>query len=391
MLERLRDAQPFRMIYSSMKDGLLPASFLLPEGGMRGVYLEQNGENLVVDVPCPASRADFALARFLTGEAVSCGASVQVDHDQGLDEQAWETSRQRLWHISLHAARGDESPLTLPCGPFALKVSADQRALPQDELECMFVAKAARYGAAFRAQSLQRQDGVIIGAFAFEDTLMNKNVQRVMYDPHGGTSPGVDVNVEEFMQALGGCEEHPGFWFLPGFDTQTEAGKGRLAEINLKLGVNPADHAQQPEFTQEMFLLIRLSPYFVFYVVAAADGEIDKKERETLVEIIRLESQNTRDPFMKKVLASSDEENAAFFNQAGSMFAKLGPRALLMANKIGNEYLGGAWPEFARWLYELGRKIASASGGGWFSSKISAEEKKNLAVLAEIFGVDASF
>ncbi len=384
-LTALQQGSPIALLPFSTHDRLLPSTYLLPAGGLRGVWVSTLEDGTIeLSVPSPASEADLGLARWLGEAAKRAGATVRDDGDlisAEADDVAWAKLHRNLWAMIQKLKEDGGGTLV---GPLSLRIDQALAEKSPPEIEATLVAKIDRYGRAFRASSMHTEKGPIIGCYAFIDTLIRKEVTHIMYDPHGGTSPCADVPIESMKAKLGESVVDLGdYVMMPGFDTSTQEGKARLAALNAGLGINPSDFEKGPELTEQQCLVLRCMPYLTFIMVGAADGEIDDKEYQAFLDRLEQDRATTKDPIFRRLLPSSKAEHEHLCRVAKELWSSNGPKIIAFGNRTATEVLGDAWEPMRSWLLGLGKSIAEASGGGWFRSKVGSEEKRALEILAQ--------
>lgn len=150
---------------------------------------------------------------------------------------------------------------------------------------------------------------------------------------------------------------------------------------------SPPSHGEEIEITltkaEEITLLN--APMLIFYTVAGADGEIDKKELNKFIEI----------------LSQADKYNSGLMQQIlGTVISRLpdlmseyadNPPDFTTEMKKINTIANKVLPEseamlFKQSLLSIGADIAKSSGG-IFGNKIDKSEEEVLLVMAAIFGL----
>ena len=143
------------------------------------------------------------------------------------------------------------------------------------------------------------------------------------------------------------------------------------------------------KFTQEEWELLKLLPFQVFYLVAGADGKIDKEEVGQLQKDLR-DAPFYKDMLHKELsidILSSDIK--ALIKEAGNV-NKLAERTSQMKTFLKQKQTPEEYQKFLGSLFMNGVKVARASGGGvlGLGDKISAEEKRALGAFAAIFELE---
>ncbi len=143
------------------------------------------------------------------------------------------------------------------------------------------------------------------------------------------------------------------------------------------------------KFTQEEWGLLKLLPFQVFIMVAGADGRIDKEEVGQLQKDLR-DAPFYKDALHKELfmdILSSDIN--ALIQEAGNatkLPERLSQMKIILKQKLAPE----EYQRFLGSMFMNGVKVARASGGGvlGLGEKVSAEEKRALAVFAANFELD---
>lgn len=377
------------LLPTSTRGQLLPESYLLCDGGYRGVSIRRIDDGPIdLALPVPAGRADWRLARFLVDEARRLGGKVTDDEGllaKGASDDEWERLRLVFWKMTAVQLQTDKH-ITFP-GVFYLNVTAEQAQLADEERDEALAMRARRYAQAYYASLLKTDDGRILASYALIDTFASKRTTHVIYPVDGKDAMGPPVPINDLRAALGArCEDHGERWFFAAIDLNSADDASELADLNQSLGINPADHVSHeegPSPAQQM-QIIRLAPFVVFLLISGADGEIDDQEIAKFVSLMDAARESHADVLVRKLLHFAPGELRDLQEQASSLVAKLGPKALAMANYLGCKNFGELWTPMQQWLLSLGKGIATASGGGWFSSGISKEEQQMLDLLKQV-------
>lgn len=142
-------------------------------------------------------------------------------------------------------------------------------------------------------------------------------------------------------------------------------------------------------FTQEEWELLKILPFQVFIMVAAADGKVDKKEWAQQVENLR------NAPFYKDELhrelfidiASAEIDTP--IKEAADV-AKLTERTSRIKEILKQKLNPEEYQKFIASIFINGLQVAGASGGSFLGlgDKVSNEEKQALAMFAGMFELD---
>jgi hypothetical protein len=134
---------------------------------------------------------------------------------------------------------------------------------------------------------------------------------------------------------------------------------------------------------------LKVLPFTVFNMVAAADGEIDQKEvaqvAQELMKAPSFKDQLHRE-LMMDVAAGNWQEVLKKSFEVGNIEQRLNNAKTMLKQALSDE-------EYSRFLGSLiisGGNIARASGGGFLGlgDKVSDEEKKVLIFLTGLFEID---
>jgi hypothetical protein len=181
--------------------------------------------------------------------------------------------------------------------------------------------------------------------------------------------------------------------------TMTEKARSFHVEDIFDYGYHPDDdpfagakeeEAVQPEgdLTAEELKLLAYAPMVVFCMVAAADGNIDKKEIEAFRQEL-LKGLLTDSEILIRVTVGAmegfEEMIMKLLNQEENMLEKLLEARAILDNRLPPEESD----KFKASLMALGEAVASASGGflGIFGSKIDKNEEKALSALSRLLGI----
>lgn len=171
--------------------------------------------------------------------------------------------------------------------------------------------------------------------------------------------------------------------FAEGIKTHTfghEAWQKALDE-HLIRAVKPSDE------DAEHIATLKRAPLLMFFLISAADGKIDRKEVIEFAKIIG-NPDNQVNPVLKAVLSDISDSAAELLVEmaAEGLNYELELQKLQVA--VDQCLPSDDANDFKKALWELGEKIASASGGFWgFGSKISKEETMALDAIADILKI----
>jgi len=127
-------------------------------------------------------------------------------------------------------------------------------------------------------------------------------------------------------------------------------------------------------------------PLSIFLLVAAADGHVDEKEQKEFAQSLqKLQSESSGLLQVAFAMCIANFETLYI-----ELAAKSAEQRFFDLNNV-RENLTQNFPQeaagFFNGLYAMGERIAKASGGGLFRSKIGKEEKVALLAIKKIFGI----
>ncbi|MBQ0753664.1 MAG: hypothetical protein KBT87_05945 [Gammaproteobacteria bacterium] len=140
--------------------------------------------------------------------------------------------------------------------------------------------------------------------------------------------------------------------------------------------------------------IIAQAPFVIFYLVSAADGNVDKKEIEAFqgqclalaLGLKRLVGEGVQGIFVQHL----GDMQAVM----GRVVAELGSAEgaveslTRIRGAVDDSYPEGEALAIKQFLFQIGHQIASASGGFLgFGSRVSKEEKAVLAAIAQVFNI----
>ncbi len=131
---------------------------------------------------------------------------------------------------------------------------------------------------------------------------------------------------------------------------------------------------------------LALAPTICFYMVASADGSIDKKEAKWfLVEVMRLTTHSN--PLVRQVFEATSQRFESFV-QTISQAPTLSLVRLVRCRRLAEQSHPEHAIEFCQVLFDMAVSIARASGGFLgMGSPISKLEHQALTVIATSLGV----
>ena len=139
--------------------------------------------------------------------------------------------------------------------------------------------------------------------------------------------------------------------------------------------------------TQEWKQLKKL-PLQIFFMVAAADGNVDKKEIEELFAQIEKSATISNKLHREILLDIIDEDFDELLGEALDL-EECVETAESIKSILERRLTESEYKEFVTSMFSGAVRIAAASGGGFFRrNPISDEEANALAIIAAIYDVD---
>lgn len=251
-------------------------------------------------------------------------------------------------------------------------------------------------GAAFIKDALVtletgKTDCLVIDVKFTDDT--SKSVQLLIPYRNANHEKGFVVHRIKITEAIG--FNHEDFeWitnaFYDGLESHPEGGKILAEQYEDEAGVSTGYQGEEnTEFSIEDFEKLKQSPFLIFFLVAAADGKVDKKEVTEFMKVL------SNPDFLKNPLLNRIITN--IINDIPEIIAEMAAKQLDYISELetlksiadGNLSEDEA-NQFKISLFLVGKQIAEASGGFLgFGSKISKEEKSALAAIALCLGIKA--
>jgi tellurite resistance protein len=176
--------------------------------------------------------------------------------------------------------------------------------------------------------------------------------------------------------------------FFDGFEAYTEGGSLREEKYVEQAGNTAELYGEDGAmFAPEDLEVLKRSPFLVFFIVAAADGKVDKKELLAFIEILS-DSEKYPNALLNRILAN-------LINEVTSIISGMADKDLNYIEELCNLRRvidGNLSPEdaiaFKMSLLIISKEIAEASGGFFgIGNKISKEEKAAIASIALCLGI----
>ena len=127
------------------------------------------------------------------------------------------------------------------------------------------------------------------------------------------------------------------------------------------------------------------APVLIFLLVAAADGQIDKKELKTFQKLIGETQYEVLLAMMQQAEASPSEAIQQLLADGGNLIEHLATLTQTLNEVLPSDFASAVKGA----LFAFARDISQASGGflGIFGRKMGKEEKAVLALIAQAFGL----
>jgi hypothetical protein len=361
----------------------------LTEGSIRGVLVAEQDDEILIKLHSFASRTDHFLAARMVWEAMSLGASVEKDGNgpittDDLGAETLEKLHQEWFSLSrgtlANLEKGTDS--YLPIYDFlSLTIKSGDAEKSGEALERELSKRLTELGDAFlSSQFVVNINGVGEKSSSMLQpempSLMMKDVEGVIFDKN-------IIPMEAFLEALGDkVQNGGGCWIFP------PAAKIDPAVLKAASEKSFAAGGAQGDPTEEEWALIGQAPVLAFLLVAAADGNVDKKEVASFGKTL-------------SGLASQHEHpaTAKMMQMAQQGLPEILPR--LLSGKIEPVELMRSFTELVERRFSqqdaqiiktailfTAHQIAESSGGFLgMGPKISKQEKQALGALVSLLGL----
>lgn len=379
--------------------------WLHPRGGMRGVTVRRSSDGAELSLPMGVAEADFLLTGVLVRAAMARGAVAEDEEGQiltGTEEEMRSLGmkyRQFFWSAVWHNLAEGESILPVG-GLLHVKIDPSERGGGNwDELERKQLAKMGRYEEAFVASLMQGEfAGVkkIFSNYHHLPTLLTDQAEWVLMNgEHGDITEGIPIPTGRFLEILNDRVECLGNWtYVPAIDFTAEpelaknlkaaAGGGTDRTLPMPGIVKPPEIPTQAqagspkgELTGEDWMFLAKMSVVCAYMVAGADGKVDKKEFETIGRLL----QNHRScpyPVVSKILGIAF---ASLEHIGKELQEEEVPTMVYFALLIGTlkKFPEEEAAQIRSGFFMIAKAVAESSGGRFgFGPKISKSEKKVL-------------
>ena len=379
--------------------------WLHPRGGVRGVTVRRAGEGAELSLPVGVSEADFLLTGVLVRTAVARGAVAEDEEGEiltGTDDEMRTLGlkyRQFFWSVIWQQLAEGESILPVG-GLLHLRIDPSERGDARwDELESKQLEKMGRYQEAYIPSLMQaKKDGVemILSNYHHLPTLLSSQAEWVtLHGDNGNITEFVPIPAGLFREILADRVENLGSWiYVPAIDFTAEpelVGKLRAAagvaptpSLPLPTGIAkpPAETAASStsELTGADWILLAKMAILCSFMVAGADGVVDRKEIATIQNLLQGQ-QSCANPALAKILGiarlSWDQIAKELQEEA---LPPLFYFALLMS--VLEKFPDHEAAQIKAGFLTISQAIAESSGGFFgFGSKVSKKEQGVLDFL----------
>ncbi|AJQ95462.1 hypothetical protein [Gynuella sunshinyii] len=179
--------------------------------------------------------------------------------------------------------------------------------------------------------------------------------------------------------------------FFDGLESHKEGGKIWNEKYVDQAGVSVGYGSDEnTNFSSDDFETLKQSVFLIFFLVAAADGKVDKKELIAFIKLLS-DPEKITNTLLNRIVTNVINDVPTIISEMAKKkldyIEELGKLKKIIDNNLSAEEANS----FKISLFLVGREIAEASGGFFgFGSKISKEEKGALAAIALCLGVTPS-
>ncbi|MFC7339267.1 hypothetical protein ACFQY0_18890 [Haloferula chungangensis] len=381
--------------------------WLHPVGGIRGLTLRFFDSTVDLSLPTGSGEADWRLAAKFATFGARQGAQIHCDEEPvkpgpaGLVDLTSQFQRQWDFETSaiIQSLGQSDGATQLPVGGI-IYLSIDAPLASDPNFHDRLVEKMARYSSAFLASNMVfEKDGQqftfnVAGAIP---VLVSSGTHMIAARSEAEVAAGGfkhHLPAARFFEIMGSRAENLGpLIYVPAIDPVQDADlitEILAVESAIPEGRQPSEPDSNTGLSAEEQELLDRSPIIIFLLVAAADGNIDRKELESFRKV--LHSLTDLPPSMfKGILLRCLNEIQRHFSEI--MSAPLNPLTLMVEIPSISAAIAKCpaeeQPAIREGLYRLAHKIASASGGFLgFGSKISKGERASLKLLASLLEVE---
>jgi hypothetical protein len=145
------------------------------------------------------------------------------------------------------------------------------------------------------------------------------------------------------------------------------------------------------KFTSDEWELLKLLPFMVFVLVAAADNKIDEKEKAKLAEDLQ-KAPFYKDPLHRELGIAILSSDFGQLIRKSMDLSKFKERTDKMKDVLRQKLTHDEYHRFVGSMFINGLGIARASGGGalGLGDKVSDEERRALIAFAAMFEFDVT-
>ena len=178
--------------------------------------------------------------------------------------------------------------------------------------------------------------------------------------------------------------------FFDGLESHPEGGKIWNEKYEDQAGVSTGHYGEEnTEFSSDDFEKLKQAPFLIFFLVAAADGSIDKKEVKEFMEVLS-NPEFLNNPLLNRIITNVINDIPSIISDMATKQLDYISELAQLKSITDNSLPDDEANQFKVSLFLVGKKIAEASGGFFgFGSKISKEEKGALTAIALCLGIKA--
>lgn len=305
--------------------------WLLPVGGIRGVFANRDSDGCSLTLPAASSREDFAMAAKLVKLALNNGAEA-IDENHvpldGGDEEFSEVHQRQMefFHFVLnHEESKDKGHF--PLGPLKVPLKESDAHGSWTDLERKLVERVGRFascGFAPIKKLGEEPDSLIISLYQQAACLINSRTKMVVVgcgDPPGESNP---VEAETFYSFFGDELERLGNWiYVPAVGADRFevllAGSGRRTPPPLPGGSSactppPLPGSQSRGVSEQDWHTLVKAPLQIFLMISSADGEPSDKSFSAFAKFI--DAKITEDsPIIAKIAQETRDHHELFLRE----------------------------------------------------------------------------
>lgn len=374
------------MVRNKFNEGEFAAK-LLVEGSIRGAYIAEEEDQMMIKLHSFASRTDQYLAARLAYEAMSLGAKVYREDSEPLTGEDLSAARldalhQQWFSFSCQAMKASEN-IQIPIYQFLSISSNPQKWGDQQSLEQELIAQLSAVADSYLATEFTT---TVEGAGEKSVAILQPHMKSLVFkDTDAAIVNSVEVPLVDLLQALGSSVlDGGGCWVFP---ATSSIPSSVLQTINSHDSANNvASHSGEP--TEDEWKFIAQGPVIAFLMVAAADGKVDRKEVQRFVTLLQQFAARQELPHIAKMMRLTLANFEEIFERLAP--GQVNPIQLMQAltNLIDGSLSATDAGLLKSAIFYLAKEVASSSGGFLgFGPKISKSEKMSLGMLAMLLGL----